>query len=94
MRIYIYEAYIVVISAAIFGTIVGFITAAAVAIQFYSIIEMPIDIDFPWNLLALMMGLSMVTIMFAVCTPVTQVNNNKTLACSREVHELALIPLK
>ena len=77
MRIYIYEAYIVVISAAILGTIVGFITAAAVAIQFYSLIEMPIDIEFPWNLFALMMGLSMVTVMFAVCTPVAQVNKRQ-----------------
>ena len=36
MRIYIYEAYIVVISAAILGTVVGFVTATAVAIQFLS----------------------------------------------------------
>ena len=45
LRIYIYEAYIVVISAAILGTIVGFITAAAVAVQFYSLIEMPITVE-------------------------------------------------
>lgn len=32
LRIYIYEAYIVVISAAFLGTIVGFVTAAAVAV--------------------------------------------------------------
>ena len=32
IRIYIYEAYIVVISAAILGTIVGFITAMSVAV--------------------------------------------------------------
>jgi ABC-type lipoprotein release transport system permease subunit len=32
LRIYIYEAYIVVISAALLGTIVGFITAAAVSV--------------------------------------------------------------
>ena len=32
IRIYIYEAYIVVISAAILGTIVGFVTAMSVAI--------------------------------------------------------------
>ena len=43
-RIYIYEAYIVVGSAAILGTIVGFATATAVAVQFYSFIEMPITV--------------------------------------------------
>ena len=74
MRIYIYEAYIVVISAAILGTIVGFITAAAVAVQFYSLIEMPIILDFPYILFTVMMVVSMVTVMFAVCTPVAKVN--------------------
>lgn len=32
MRIYLYEAYIVVISAAFLGVTVGFVTAAAVAV--------------------------------------------------------------
>merc|ERR1719272_2838637 len=50
MRIFVYEAYIVVISAAFLGTINGVITAAAVAVQFYSFIELPVDIEFPWVL--------------------------------------------
>jgi len=32
LRIYIYEAYIVVFSAAMLGTIVGFVTSGAVAV--------------------------------------------------------------
>ena len=43
LRIYIYEAYIVVISAALLGTVVGFMTAAAVSVQFYSFVELPIS---------------------------------------------------
>ena len=74
LRIFIYEAYIVVISAAILGTIVGFVTATAVAIQFYSFIELPIAIDFPWILFGCMIGLSLLTVLFAVCTPVASVN--------------------
>ena len=77
MRIYIYEAYIVVISAAILGTCVGFVTAAAVAIQFYSFIELPIDIEFPWILFGCMIGLSLLTVLFAVCTPVAAVNRRQ-----------------
>ena len=74
LRIYIYEAYIVVISAAMLGTLVGFITAAAVAVQFYSFIELPIDIAFPWVLFGCMIVLSLVTVMVATCTPVNMVN--------------------
>lgn len=74
LRIYIYEAYIVVISAAILGTFVGFLTATAVAVQFYSFIELPVSIEFPWVLFGCMIGLSLVTVAAAVLAPVNQVN--------------------
>ena len=77
LRIYIYEAYIVVVSAAFLGTIVGFVTAAAVAVQFYSFIELPIVVEFPWVLFACMMVLSLVTVMLAVCIPVSAVNRKQ-----------------
>lgn len=77
MRIYIYEAYIVVISAAILGTIVGFVTAMAVAVQFYSFIELPVVIDFPWVLFGCMIGLSLITVLLAVCMPVAAVNRRQ-----------------
>lgn len=77
MRIFIYEAYIVVISAAILGTINGFITATAVAVQFYSFIELPIDLEFPWILFGCMIGLSLITVMAAVCAPVGNVNGRQ-----------------
>jgi len=77
MRIYIYEAYIVVGSAAILGTIVGFCTATAVAVQFYSFIELPISVAFPWALFVSMIVLSLLTVMVAVCTPVSQVNRRQ-----------------
>ena len=74
LRMHMYEAYVVVISAAILGVIVGFVTAAAVAVQFYSIIELPIVLEFPWVLFGLMIGLSLITVFFAVYAPVTQIN--------------------
>jgi len=70
MRVYMFEAYVVVISAAILGVIVGFVTAAAVAVQFYSIIELPIDLEFPWALFGVMIVMSLVTVFFAVYAPV------------------------
>jgi len=77
MRIFVYEAYIVVISAAFLGTINGVITAAAVAVQFYSFIELPVDIEFPWVLFGFMIGLSLLTVMVAVCAPVSAVNKRQ-----------------
>ena len=75
MRIYMYEAYVVVITAAILGVSVGFVTASAVAIQFYSFIELPTVLEFPWILFGIMIGLSLVTVFFAVYAPVKQINN-------------------
>ena len=77
LRIYIYEAYIVVISAAILGTTEGFVTATAVAVQFYSFIELPIAVEFPWVLFGCMMVLSIITVMLAVCAPVQAVNRRQ-----------------
>ena len=65
-----YEAYVVVIVAALLGVLVGFVTATAVAVQFYSFIELPIEIKFPWILFAIMMGTSLLTVFFAVYIPV------------------------
>ena len=70
MRIFMYEAYVVVITAAILGVTVGFITATAVAVQFYSFIELPVVLEFPWALFGVMIGLSLVTVFFAVYAPV------------------------
>lgn len=81
-----YEAYIVVITATIMGVIVGFVTASAVAIQFYSFIELPVVLEFPWILFSLMISLSLVTVFFAVYAPVKQVNNNSVSSVLRGLH--------
>ena len=70
LRIYLYEAYVVVITACILGVVVGFVTASAVAIQFYAFIELPVVLQFPWTLFGIMVGLSLITVFFAVYAPV------------------------
>ena len=76
-RIFMYEAFMVVISASILGTIVGFITAVTIASQFYMFIELPVEISFPYYLLGGMLVISFITTWFAVWVPVTAVNNKK-----------------
>ena len=74
LRIYMYEAYIVVITAAALGILVGFVTSTAVAVQFYSFIELPTVLEFPWTLFTVMITLSLITVFLAVLAPVTQIN--------------------
>ena len=74
-RIQMYEAYIVVIAAAILGVMVGFITALSIATQFYMFIELPTEVEFPFLLLFIMMVVALATTWFAVWIPVKQVNN-------------------
>ena len=71
LRIYMYEAYVVVITSAIMGVTIGFITASSIAIQFYSFVELPVVLEFPWLLFGLMIGLSLITVFFAVYAPVS-----------------------
>ena len=73
-RIQMYEAYIVILSAAILGTLVGFVTAVTIATQFYMFIELPVEVAFPTLLLAILLVIACVTTWFAVWIPVKQVN--------------------
>ena len=78
-RIQMYEAYIVIVSAAILGTLVGFITAMTIANQFFTMSELPTEIVFPAYLLLGLLVVSFTTTWFAVSIPVKQVNK-KTIA--------------
>ena len=69
-RIAMYEAFMVILSAAILGTGVGFITAMTIAAQFYMFIELPVQVSFPWILLAGMLAIAFVTTYLAVWVPV------------------------
>ena len=65
-----YEAYIVIVSASILGTFVGFITAVTIAVQFYMFIELPLEVAFPTYLLIVLLVIAFITTWFAVWIPV------------------------
>ena len=73
-RIYIYEAFAIVTSASILGILSGFCTAMLVSSQFYMFIELPMEVQFPWLLLAIMLCIAIVTTFVAVYVPVQQIN--------------------
>ena len=69
-RIFMYEAFTVVISAALLGSLVGFCTATVIAAQFYMFLELPLQVFVPWILLTCMLLISLLTTFLAVCFPV------------------------
>ena len=74
-----YEAYVVIISATILGTLVGFLTALTISNQFFSLCELPMVIVFPGYLLLTLLVVAFTTTWFAVWIPVKQVNT-RTIA--------------
>ena len=72
-----YEAYIVVIAAAILGTTVGFCTALAIGVQFYMFIELPFELEFPYYLMTGMILIALLTTWFAVTIPMKKVNERQ-----------------
>ena len=72
-----YEAFMVVLTAAILGTAVGFITAVTIATQFYMFIELPVQVVFPYILLSGMLVISCITTWVAVYVPVKSVNRRQ-----------------
>jgi len=76
-RIFMYEAFIVVFSAAILGFFVGLIVSTMVTAQFYLFIEQPFELEWPIWLLLLMYAISMVTTFVAVYLPIKKVNKTQ-----------------
>jgi len=73
-RIYQYEAFMIVSTAFILGTIVGCLTSLLVSSQFFMFIEMPLSFNFPYYTMGGMMIMSCVTTYVAVYSPVHLVN--------------------
>ena len=69
-RIFMYEAYVVVISAAILGISVGILAAMVISAQFYMFLELPVEEFVPWYLLVTMVVVALVTTFLAVLFPV------------------------
>ena len=69
-RIFMYEAYVVVISAAILGISVGILAAMVISAQFYMFLELPVEVFVPWYLLVTMVVVALVTTFLAVLFPV------------------------
>lgn len=73
-RIFMYEAFLVILSAGVLGVFIGVLVASLVTNQFYMFVELPFKLALPYGLIALMLLTALGTTYFAVLIPMKQVN--------------------
>ena len=80
VRIYLYEAFAIVVSSSVLGILIGFITSLMIASQFFMFIEMPLTIFFPVWILVGMLSMAGITTFVAVYKPMRDVNKRRIAA--------------
>mmetsp|Transcript_3667 Transcript_3667/g.2738 ORF Transcript_3667/g.2738 Transcript_3667/m.2738 type:complete len:247 (+) Transcript_3667:1190-1930(+) len=76
-RIFMYEAFSVVLCAILLGLTVGLIVAIALTAQFYLFIELPFSLTFPTWLFLMMVVIVIVTTFLAVYLPVADLGKKR-----------------
>ena len=75
-RVFMYEAFLVIIAAGILGIIIGTVVACLVTAQFYTFLELPFNLLFPYWLVSILVVVALVTTYLAVYYPVSSVNKS------------------
>ena len=83
-RVYLYEAYAVVIGASIMGTLVGFSASLLVSAQIFTFIEMPPIIIFPLYTFLGMTIIAIITTYVSVYLPIKRVNQKQIAAVLKQ----------
>jgi ABC-type antimicrobial peptide transport system permease subunit len=73
-RIFMYEAFLVIVSAGLLGLFIGIIVACLVTAQFNLFLELPFRLDFPYWLVSILFAVALTTTFFAVHYPISSVN--------------------
>lgn len=76
-RVFMYEAFMIVVAATILGIASGTACALLISNQFFMFIEMPSYLEFPYVSLGMMLGIAGVTTWIAVYRPVRLVNRKQ-----------------
>jgi ABC-type lipoprotein release transport system permease subunit len=75
-RIFMYEAFLVIVAAGILGIMIGIIVACLVTAQFNMFLEQPFKLDFPIWLVTVLCTVALTTTYLAVHYPVQAVNKS------------------
>ena len=74
LRAFMYEAFSIVLSAVILGSVVGVMTASLVTAQLILFFQFPFNLSFPFGILIAMFIMAVATTYYAVYIPVKAVN--------------------
>jgi ABC-type antimicrobial peptide transport system permease subunit len=75
-RIFMYEAFLVIVTAGVLGILIGIIVACLVTAQFNMFLELPFRLEFPTFLVSLLCLVALTTTYMAVHYPVAAVNKS------------------
>jgi len=75
-RIFMYEAFLVIVAAGILGILIGIVVACLVTAQFNMFLELPFVLDFPIWLVVTLCIVALTTTYLAVHYPVSSVNKS------------------
>mmetsp|Transcript_45905 Transcript_45905/g.33658 ORF Transcript_45905/g.33658 Transcript_45905/m.33658 type:complete len:197 (-) Transcript_45905:40-630(-) len=76
-RIFMYEAFAVILTAVLLGLLIGLAVAIALTAQFYMFIELPFKLAFPLGLFLLMVVMVLVTTFLSVYLPVKEISRKR-----------------
>jgi ABC-type antimicrobial peptide transport system permease subunit len=75
-RIFMYEAFLVIVTAGVLGILIGIIVACLVTAQFNMFLELPFRLEFPTFLVSLLCLVALTTTYMAVHYPMAAVNKS------------------
>ena len=84
-RIYLWEAFVVVIAASLTGVIIGTFIGWTMTIQRVLFTQLPITLTFPWQLLLVILGVAVVVSILATASPTWRITRQPIVKIMRFV---------
>lgn len=84
-RIYLWEAFIVVFGSSLLGIVIGAFIGWTMTLQRVLFTQLPITVTFPWTILGIVAGTSVVVSLLATCSPVWRVVRQQTVQIMRYI---------
>ena len=85
VRIYTYEAFVLVLAASLLGMCIGALMSATMSAQRVLFTQLPVSVPFPWTLVVLVLIGSVACALVASCMPARQLMNKKVASIMRTV---------
>jgi ABC-type antimicrobial peptide transport system permease subunit len=82
-RIYIYEAFVLVLSSSLLGVLIGTVVAFTMTLQQSLFTQLPVPFDFPYTILLVVFGCSILFSVLAAFSPIRSVLNQRIVQIFR-----------